>query len=742
MDNRQRSRILFILLGIQVINLFWYDIKVVLQNNYYGENEPVHADEKEKQCPLPENHTAMDINWLKFTIESGQLPPNTSIIPPEGAFYDGWNPTLDCPSAFETLQWNNNNNNNNRAGEEVLLCPPGAPMWTFLEDSINPAVSKTSSKRILCPETGTYSLPLGQGVLCQNSVRLRPSRNINAIERSKELLQKRQLQVLKQQEQQKQEQQQQKQTTRAASARPPHILVYMQDAVSRPALYRNMKATHRAIQDIMDREKDLGTHVYEFKRHHSMGGSSIVNLTPMLTGLAYDHMTSHDKKYEAWAFEEFRRLGYVSINTYNICRLSNEKYGDTFNINGPEHFFPYEMEDIGWFHSFFCDVNKRNRNERIPENEVQAKCARSTKEDEGGESCVSSSERNMAISCLGGRSRSSLMIEHYLKVRQDIKEQDDDTGVGVPTFAFLHDYDLHVEKVIDLHRYDEDKAGVLKQLEGVLKDTVVFYLSDHGNQQKITLTEQGSIEYKLPFWYLMLPDRVIQERGDGDHIIDNLNHNQYVLTSQPDVHETMLDLAGGRGLGDDAWWEQHGNDPNLLGSSVLQKLPFNRTCDDIGIPPLACVCSEIMSEDISPNSREFGMVQREILPKVVKHMNDELEKFHLISSGVCRELKAKTLVSVSWRPITPKVKTFNLRFTVESPRLETMEFIASASKGIVQLRGFYMGTVIQASRFAHWIEQCRQDVTDSGGNHHFCDCVKPPANKYGWNYNRTAEAAL
>eukprot|EP00594_Rhizosolenia_setigera_P000414 CAMPEP_0178948798 /NCGR_PEP_ID=MMETSP0789-20121207/5677_1 /TAXON_ID=3005 /ORGANISM="Rhizosolenia setigera, Strain CCMP 1694" /LENGTH=605 /DNA_ID=CAMNT_0020629213 /DNA_START=280 /DNA_END=2094 /DNA_ORIENTATION=+ len=604
-------------------------------------------------------------------------------------------------------------------------------MWTFLEDSINPAVSKTSSKRILCPETGTYSLPLGQGVLCQNSVRLRPSRNINAIERSKELLKKRQLQVLKQK--------QEKTTTRAASsARPPHILVYMQDAVSRPALYRNMKATHRAIQDIMDRGKDLGTHVYEFKRHHSMGGSSIINLTPMLTGLAYDDMTSHGNKYEAWAFEEFRRLGYVSINTYNICRPYNERYGDKFNRNGPEHYFPYEMEDIGWFQSLFCDVNKRNWKDRIPENEVQAKCAKTTKDIKGGKSCVSSSENNMGISCLGGRSRASLMVEHYLKVRQDIK---DDTGDGVPTFAFLHDYDLHVEKVIDLHRYDEDKAGILKQLEGVFKDTVVFYVSDHGNQQKITLTEQGSIEYKLPFWYLMLPDQVLQERGsDGDHIIDNLNHNQYVLTSQPDVHETMLDLAGGRGLGDDAWWEQHGHDPNLLGSSVLQKLPFNRTCDDIGIPPLACVCSEIMSEDISPNSSQFGMVQREILPKVVKHMNDELEKSNnLISSGVCRELKPKKLESVSWRPITPKVKTFNLRFTVESPRLETMEFIASASKGIMQFRGFHMGTVIQASRFAHWIEQCRQEVTDAGGNHHFCDCVKPPENKYGWNYNRTAE---
>ena len=77
---------------------------------------------------------------------------------------------------------------------------------------------------------------------------------------------------------------------------------------------------------------------------------------------------------------------------------------------------------------------------------------------------------------------------------------------------------------------------------------MVIYVSDHGSQQKMTTTTLGAIEYKLPFWYLAVPEQVLIERRLGAR--EALEANQHVLTSQPDVHETMLDLAGGRNMGD------------------------------------------------------------------------------------------------------------------------------------------------------------------------------------------------
>ena len=687
------------------------------------------------QCPIPENRTAMDASWLKFVIESGWLPKNTSGIPPEGAFYDEWHPTMDCPSAFETLQWKEGVESESK-GE--LKCPPGAPMWTFHESSTTPAISTKNSTRIICPESGTYLLPRGWGVLCQNSMRVRPSRSDAAIARAQGLMEKR-----KEQGRSKRQLLSSKSgtgsknnnistttTTASTTRQPPHILIYMQDAVSRPALHRNLKALKRTIQDISDRGVDLGTNIYEFQRHHSMGGSSIRNLAPMLTGLLLMNIEKHKNTYEAWAFEEFRRMGYISINSHNSCSWHSVPYGTHIGANSPEHFFPYQMEDIGWFGSAFCSLEPQGK--RIPISEVQANCARTPQDT--AKDCKPSKENNWRKQpCLGGRSRSSIMMEHYLKVREDHKDND------VPTFAFLHDYDLHIEDVTSLHPYDNDKAAIFQMLEksGVLRDTVVIYISDHGSQQKITTTTQGAIEYKLPFWYLAVPEQILIQRGQG--VREALEANQHVLTSQPDVHETMLDLAGGRGMGDAEWWQQHGHDPDINGNSVLEALPYNRTCADAGIPALECSCGDMITEEHAPRSNQWRLVQTNVLPKIVDHMNDELEKHKLISMGVCRKLTAKDLLSASSRPATETMTSYTLRFSVESPRSEPMEFFSVTGKGLKYQRNTYVfRTVIQSSRFAHWIEQCRQDVTVAGGNHHFCDCVKPPVSG-GWQFNETQQ---
>lgn len=682
----------------------------------------------QQQCHIAENHTVMDANWLKVATKNGWLPRNTTGIPPEGVYSEEWYPlkypSLDCPSAFETLQWGGNGE---KHGE--LICPPGAPMWTFHEESMVPAISGKNSTRVLCPDSGTYLLSRGWGLLCQNSMRLRPSRSNVAIARAQGLAEKR-----KQQEQTKRQTSSNNITSShntTTAGRPPHILLYMQDAVSRPALYRNMKTLRRTIQDITDRGTDLGTHVYEFQRHHTVGGGSIRNLAPMLTGLLLTNIEDHNNTYEAWAFEEFRRMGYITIHTNNNCRYNNAHHGSTFARHSPEHYLPYSMEDISWFSSVFCPLPKRDKT-KIPINEVQANCARTPQDT--AEDCKPSLENNMGhlLSCLGGRSRSSMMVEHYLKIREDHKED------NVPTFAFMHDFDLHVEDITILNRYDNDKAAIFQMLEksGVLRDTVIIFISDHGNHQKITMTNEGAIEYKLPFWYLAVPEEVLSQRGQDTR--EALKANQHVLTSHSDVHETMLDLAGGWGMGDAQWWQQHGHDPYLNGNSVLEALPYNRTCADAGIPALECVCGGTIPQEHAPNSAPWNMVMRKVLPKIVAHMNQELEKHELISSGVCRKLIAKAILTLSSRPITEKLTGYTLRYLIKSPRSEPMEFFATAGRGVMERRGVYVTTVLQSSRFAHWIEQCRHNVTVAGGNLHFCDCVEPPP-VGGWEFNRTQQ---
>merc|ERR1740124_1540336 len=102
----------------------------------------------------------------------------------------------------------------------------------------------------------------------------------------------------------------------------------------------------------------------------------------MLSGLRYEDMTKHDNKYEAWAFEEFRRMGYIGINTDSLCSIGRSRFGKSRSRHSPEHYFPYPMEDIEFFKSTFCPPHHR-KHPRIPLAEVQANCARTLKDASG-----------------------------------------------------------------------------------------------------------------------------------------------------------------------------------------------------------------------------------------------------------------------------------------------------------------------------------------------------------------------
>ena len=646
------------------------------------------ADPWEEQCGIPENHTAMDQSWLRFVKERGWLPAEGL---EDGTFAPEWYATLDCPAALKTLQWVDQS-----AG--LVSCPPGATMWTFSETSTHPVLSTKSSQKLECDGNGQYIIPPGLGLLCGNSIRLRPKRNLEAIARAQGLMDKRREQD-------------------ETKGRPPHILMYMMDAVSRPAFNRSLKATRRSNEAVASRASELGTNVFEFGRHHSVGGSSIRNLTPMLSGLLLQDMQAWKKQYQAWIFEEMRRSGYVVINTHNACSLpkSNTTFmNSSYGKNAVESYFPFQLYDIGWFEGLYCTVRKHD-----PSIHVEQACAKTPNDNE----CFASAEQNTQmgrVACLGGRSRATLMVEHYLHARADHD--------GAPSFAHLHDYDLHIENLVVPHMYDEDKARIMPMLAeaDVFKDSVVIFLSDHGNQQEICTTTQGAFEHKLPFLYMFVPDTVLNVNPGWR---EALEFNEQVLTSPLDVHETMVHLAGGRGMGDVDWWKIHGHDPKLGGSSLLNRLPFNRSCADAGIPATECICGGASMDAIAEGSRMWNTVLTFFIPQLVEYMNSELAEDGLIPS-VCRSLETGSLLSVASRRITERDVAYQARFSIVSPRMKPMEMFAVFS---ARRRGkkVTVDTLIQTSRFAHWVQHCQADVLAGGGNQHYCDCSRAPDGGWG-----------
>jgi hypothetical protein len=135
-----------------------------------------------QQCEIPENYTAMDASWLRVVTKYKWMPAGGL---KDGIFAPEWYPTLDCPAAFKTLVWIDQ-----AAG--IVSCPSGATMWTFYETSTSPALSSDSSQKVTCDANGRYTIAPGWGLLCGNSLRLRPKRNVEAMERAQRLLEKRQ----------------------------------------------------------------------------------------------------------------------------------------------------------------------------------------------------------------------------------------------------------------------------------------------------------------------------------------------------------------------------------------------------------------------------------------------------------------------------------------------------------------------------------------------------------------------
>ena len=260
------------------------------QNSLPNASENDHRTTPD-QCEMPEDREATDESWLRFADKKNWLPQGGL---QDGVFAPEWYPTLDCPEALKTLAWVDQ-----AAG--IVSCSPNATMWTFSEKTTRPVLSTEFSQQLTCDDSGHYTIPPGWGLLCGNSIRLRPKRHAGAVARAQTLLEQRR--------------EQQGDT----KGQPPHILMYMMDAVSRPSFYRSLKATTRSFEDVSKHAKELGTNVFEFGRYHSVGGSSIRNLTPMLSGLLLADMEKKNKQHQAWIFEEMRRAGYISINTYNVC---------------------------------------------------------------------------------------------------------------------------------------------------------------------------------------------------------------------------------------------------------------------------------------------------------------------------------------------------------------------------------------------------------------------------------------
>lgn len=205
-------------------------------------------------------------------------------------------------------------------------------------------------------------------------------------------------------------------------------------------------------------------------------------------------------------------------------------------------------------------------------------------------------------------------------------------------------------------RMDLDYKNMFAHLDasGYLKDTIVFFVSDHGMRWgPIRCTKQGYLEERLPFLYILTP-KSFQEINKEAY--DNLKLNMQRLTTPFDLYETLSDLIDVNNVNQSNISARSSESfASKRGISLFLPVPSNRTCTSAGIEDQWCTCrSELPLVKDHPKAVEAAKT-------IVKTINDLLK-----GSSQCAKLSLTDVVDVTEIQIgkTDKIKNPWREFTV------------------------------------------------------------------------------
>lgn len=209
------------------------------------------------------------------------------------------------------------------------------------------------------------------------------------------------------------------------------------------------------------------------------------------------------------------------------------------------------------------------------------------------------------------------------------------TFVGAPYFGFFWTNTMSHDDMNGISSVDDHILDLIKRLDkdGILNDTMVVFLSDHGIRYGIMReTLQGWYEEKLPFNFVWLPEWF---RDENPESFEALRSNGRSLTSPYNLHETLRDVlirAGG---------EPQRGDSCPQCQSLFSPVPPERGCDDVGVSHHWCACTAFGNGIIN------GEVALEAGNKIVRYIENIAEKYK-DSDGkrMCAPLKLKKIIRV------------------------------------------------------------------------------------------------
>lgn len=233
-------------------------------------------------------------------------------------------------------------------------------------------------------------------------------------------------------------------------------------------------------------------------------------------------------------------------------------------------------------------------------------------------------KRNGLTACVGPRHYADHIYQYGLDFASKYKNN---PSFGLFwTNSFSHD-DLSMSSAMDTR-----VLHYLKQLQTleILNSSIVIFFSDHGMRfGPIRKTFIGWLEERLPFLYIWLPESF---RDAHPEIVQNLRINRDRLSSPFDLHVTLQHILKMSGGYEPDFVPFSASCPNC--QSLLEELPFDRSCSDAGVSKEWCTCTNF--EEVDKNSSDV----RRAVSHLLSDINAELS-----SQPKCAKLKFKDINS-------------------------------------------------------------------------------------------------
>ena len=441
------------------------------------------------------------------------------------------------------------------------------------------------------------------------------------------------------------------------SPRPLSVFMVLFDSVSRQHFYRNFPQTIEYLNSELGEGGGFSSEfaMYDFVINNAHGENTQPNMVPLLYGYKLDHHKMRISGYD-----------YKSVGDWwKFYELQEEALWKHYERMGFVTIFGF---DTVW------DFLSRCTGRKVKADHVATNFWHAARKVHGYLDFV---ERQR---CLGKHHSHFYMLDYSRQFLQNYQ--------GHNRFGYVHLSPGHEGSGTVIRTADPDVKNFFEEILTYYKnnpqeDFVIMLSSDHGkHSREWDKYIEGYLENQLPMHLMISNKDFIYRLGPQTDSI--LKHNTKRLVSRLDWHLTFRHLATTPyGLLSknsslySAW--KHYTDSSKAISLLLEKVPDNRSCEDVDIPSFLCTCQSFVSIPVEQAIKEKPI--KHLVKLGLQYINESIKTEK--NKNICKNITFNQLLEAEYKILKDDSKgnrNYRIRVSIKEDSNAVFEFYGLMAK--------------------------------------------------------------